>query len=603
MSCREVIPAPKKRLPPAEWQEDKSLDTDSHKRMRKRQQSEREDAQERHAQSEGHPGVILHDSVRAFHPNERDDIPTTGTIFEGLPTPPLLCRGHMIELPLLSITVSGVEINWCPGLEQIKKQAGGYEPFVMPGYAYEEAGAAYYAAYLELYGEDEHKLLLDHHVLSQSYITFPPHWRLDREGDHAYRWLQFSFRYNTRAYYRGMGLGMATYAKALGSPSMEKMAGGIDVAGKHRAMEKAGYERSAVTGTCPVPGCGNALSSLLIAYDHVPGTDRAREVTCMRCNVNRINVFDRFLLVEGTAIYERGLIHLATTGTEITMGGGGDADASSSDDDSDDESSDDDGDDDGRPAVGFGAADGAYDDDAPLAAATETAKTFQVSLFQLPRRVDSGEFAVVAIDFETNDIGRDEASADDVAEAYAVQMGLVDRASGAVFSTLIRPPTGVELTDKAIAVHGITPGMLAAAPSFIEMWPSALRWLEAVRDGRKLVLLGHNITMFDRPLLEREQRAVRIPKLDATVYVDTLELAYDLLDRPKAPGAHTLGRLYADATGGPLDNAHDAVADARACIAVLDHLLEQGDQYFEPFIKERVAAAAKASRPRRATRH
>ena len=124
MPRREVIPAPKKRRPPAEWQEDKSLDTDSHKRWRKRSTDEREDVQERRAQSGEHPGVVLNRRHRAFHPNERDDIPTTGTIFEGLPKPPLLCRGKIIELPLLLIKVAGVEINWCPGLEVVNTGLG-----------------------------------------------------------------------------------------------------------------------------------------------------------------------------------------------------------------------------------------------------------------------------------------------------------------------------------------------------------------------------------------------------------------------------------------------------------------------------------------------
>ena len=50
---------------------------------------------------------------------------------------------------------------------------------------------------------------------------------------------------------------------------------------------------------------------------------------------------------------------------------------------------------------------------------------------------------------------------------------------------------------------------------------------------------------------------------------DTLPLARRVLPRGTARGGHSLGALYAEATGGGgFDNAHDAMADARALTTV-----------------------------------
>lgn len=151
----------------------------------------------------------------------------------------------------------------------------------------------------------------------------------------------------------------------------------------------------------------------------------------------------------------------------------------------------------------------------------------------------------VAIDFETANSRRGSPCA----------VGLVRFRGGepvAEWYEVMRPPEGVDHFDRfSVRVHGITAEMVADRPRFADHWPEIQEFI-----GDDFVV-AHNAA-FDMSVL---REAVRLSALEPheVAYVDTLRAARRSLDLL----SYSLPWV-ADALDVPLDQHHNALADARA---------------------------------------
>jgi DNA polymerase-3 subunit epsilon len=152
----------------------------------------------------------------------------------------------------------------------------------------------------------------------------------------------------------------------------------------------------------------------------------------------------------------------------------------------------------------------------------------------------------VAIDFETADHGPDSACA----------IGLVRVESGRVVhrdGVLIRPPRSRILFT---GVHGITWPMVAAAPTFAEVWPRLLTRL----DGAGF-LAAHNAP-FDRRVLTAccEAAGLTPPPLPFVCTVQLSRKRWGLKpnDLPSVCRRLGIGLIH-----------HDAASDAEACARII----------------------------------
>ena len=161
----------------------------------------------------------------------------------------------------------------------------------------------------------------------------------------------------------------------------------------------------------------------------------------------------------------------------------------------------------------------------------------------------------VVIDVETSGLS---ARRDRILQVAAVELD----STGAVvneWSSFVRPRFGrVGPTH----VHGLTAASLRSAPAFRVVAPELARQLEGA------VVVGHNID-FDWAFVRRSLKRSRVP-LAPTPRLCTLDLSRSL--DPDRLMRHKLADICSR-LDVPLDNAHDALADARATAEVLHHLL------------------------------
>ena len=111
-------------------------------------------------------------------------------------------------------------------------------------------------------------------------------------------------------------------------------------------------------------------------------------------------------------------------------------------------------------------------------------------------------------------------------------------------------------------VHGLTAASLKSAPVFRVVAPELERKLKGA------VVVGHNID-FDWAFVRRSLRRVGVQQ-PPTARLCTLDLSRSL--DPDRQVRHRLTEVC-ERYGVRLDNAHDALADARATAQVLPHLL------------------------------
>ena len=151
----------------------------------------------------------------------------------------------------------------------------------------------------------------------------------------------------------------------------------------------------------------------------------------------------------------------------------------------------------------------------------------------------------VALDFETSGYAAHSACA----------VGLCRIEDGVVtdsFYSLIRPPSSRVLFTH---VHGLTWPMLKDAPTFTELWPQLVAFMEGSH-----ALLAHN-AVFDRRVLHASCQALELvqPQLP---FLCTLKGA-----RRSLPLASRALDSVCGYFGIPLDH-HHAGSDARACAEI-----------------------------------
>jgi DNA polymerase-3 subunit epsilon len=125
-----------------------------------------------------------------------------------------------------------------------------------------------------------------------------------------------------------------------------------------------------------------------------------------------------------------------------------------------------------------------------------------------------------------------------------------------VFETLVDPERPIP--PDATRIHGITDADVAGKPAF-----GAIRAdVEALLTGADLA--GFNSIAFDQPMLQAElHRAGSQLDLDAAFHVDAM-----VIFKLKEP--RDLSAAYRFYCGGELTDAHSALADAEATLAILD---------------------------------
>ncbi len=148
-----------------------------------------------------------------------------------------------------------------------------------------------------------------------------------------------------------------------------------------------------------------------------------------------------------------------------------------------------------------------------------------------------------------------------------VQIGMLkihrNGSPNAELEMLINP--GIPISEEAMAVHGIMPSDLANKPTFQQV---AQKIRDFIGDAD---LAGYNHARFDVPMLMEEFDRTGIDfDLNRRRLVDVQRIFYKMEPRTLR-AAH---RLY---VGSEMTDAHDALADVRATLAVFEGQLARYD--------------------------
>ena len=127
----------------------------------------------------------------------------------------------------------------------------------------------------------------------------------------------------------------------------------------------------------------------------------------------------------------------------------------------------------------------------------------------------------------------------------------------------------------ASRVHGIYDLDVRGKPIFKECANELAELMEGA------VIVGHNARKFDMPLLQNEFYRCGISPPKPLVVLDTLEA----VRRLKIPRPHNLGAQCAR-HGIDLSNAHDAAADAAACLLLLWKVMRDHPSSFRRSLQE-----------------
>lgn len=125
----------------------------------------------------------------------------------------------------------------------------------------------------------------------------------------------------------------------------------------------------------------------------------------------------------------------------------------------------------------------------------------------------------------------------------------------------------IPIPKEVSSIHGITDEMVKDKPTFRQIAKNFAIWLEGSD------LAGFNSDNFDIPLLVEEFLRVGIdfPYKD-THFVDMLKIE-------RIVNSHRLGDTYERYTGEVLENAHDAMADVKATIAIFEKQMEYHEEF------------------------
>ena len=127
----------------------------------------------------------------------------------------------------------------------------------------------------------------------------------------------------------------------------------------------------------------------------------------------------------------------------------------------------------------------------------------------------------------------------------------------------------------ASRVHGMYDQDVRSKPVFKECANELAELMEGA------VIVGHNARKFDMPLLQNEFYRCGISPPKPLVVLDTLEA----VRRLKIPRPHNLGAQCAR-HGIDLSNAHDAAADAAACLLLLWKVMRDHPSSFRRSLQE-----------------
>lgn len=146
-----------------------------------------------------------------------------------------------------------------------------------------------------------------------------------------------------------------------------------------------------------------------------------------------------------------------------------------------------------------------------------------------------------------------------------VQIGMIkyfrDGREPEQFEALINP--GIPIADEAMAVHGITPQMVAKKPTFVQL---AQKIYDFIGNAD---LAGYNSNRFDIPMLLEEFHRAEIEfDVDSRRTIDIQRIFYKMEPR-------TLKAAYKFYCNQEMENAHDALADVKATIDVFKGQLER----------------------------
>ncbi len=146
-----------------------------------------------------------------------------------------------------------------------------------------------------------------------------------------------------------------------------------------------------------------------------------------------------------------------------------------------------------------------------------------------------------------------------------VQIALIkydkDKNEPTTFTTLVNP--GIPISQEAMSVHGITPEKVKNAPLFAQI---ADKLMTFIGDSD---LAGYNSNRFDIPMLMEEFGRVGLEfSIERRALLDVQQIFYKMEPR-------TLKAAYRFYCGADMVNAHDALADVEATIAVLEGQLHK----------------------------
>jgi len=142
------------------------------------------------------------------------------------------------------------------------------------------------------------------------------------------------------------------------------------------------------------------------------------------------------------------------------------------------------------------------------------------------------------------------------------------------FDAIIKP-TDFTIGEDSTAIHGITyERALKEGRPFIEVFWDFMDFI----GPRTKTLVAHN-AQFDMSVLQSEmiRNGLNTAQLDDFVVRCTLEMYRERFMSPIK-----LTKLYEDIFGKEFDNAHNSLADARACGKVYPYLLGQGERTLKP---------------------
>jgi len=203
------------------------------------------------------------------------------------------------------------------------------------------------------------------------------------------------------------------------------------------------------------------------------------------------------------------------------------------------------------------------------------------------------------------------------------EIGVFSPDSGALFSALVRPPSGRKLSPGVAELTGLTDGVLTKdGKPFVEAWEAFVQFIyddpgpEGMRKGDtahdRILLLSHGGKLADISLIKwtLEKYGLKLPK--SFIFGDTLHLIRDCHRRrpvtiDRHPPSWKLTDLIAYLRVPPTLPAHRAGNDARMTWDALYHtLLRYGDDELSPrdqLVTRFFDEEAKARMNAGATRH